>query len=540
MADTYKVLGTKTSYSDTSSEILYSVPAGKSAIISNITVASTASWNNISYTISVQNTVPNVATSNVTSYIAPIYASGGTDKILVSSDGLTWAEKTLPASLRWGTDPATNGSDIVLIGQTPVADSKFYAAISKDGGNTWSLSAYVTSNYMPTGVWRLLEAGNNYISVSTGSAYAGQNSFLVSTDGGELWEKTFIPNGGGFYAAAVNTTGNIAVALEYDSNLGYVSTDYGITWTEITLPESNLWYKAIYDGSKFVALAEGDTSAKLITSTNGTTWSTPITLPSTTDWRGELIYGAGKYLITSWSSNQAIISTDLATWTTVTLPETGSWTAGSYNSGKFYLHNYTSKNYATSVDGVTWTLQSYNYTPTSGNLNGIYAMGNLQLYYSPTTKTCLFKNSQIAGIDTHILENGIVLNENNSIVVKGNQANFAVFGVELDEAGKYKKLADADTSESALINYDRLVYTVPTGKTSVVKSINILNPSKTTPATVRLFAQGSIDAAEIFNGEVAAGETVAIKGTYGFEQNTELYINGGTTKIVCSVFGAEL
>lgn len=152
------------------------------------------------------------------------------------------------------------------------------------------------------------------------------------------------------------------------------------------------YYCVIHDGNRFVAFG-----SKIATSLDGITWTVlnGASIPASTGNVGFIsaAYNAGTWIARLYNSNTIYRSTDLLTWTPITLPTgTGSVTCIKYQNGLWIAGGMGGK-IATSPDTVTWTLQATvaEFSNTAlydiAYWNGLwYAVG--QGNYAPTPKTC--------------------------------------------------------------------------------------------------------------------------------------------------------
>jgi hypothetical protein len=215
---------------------------------------------------------------------------------------------------------------------------------STDNGETWQ--------NMPGPFW----FGANFVNCAYGSSVwlAGSNTYNAinkSTDNGATFSQLPTPPLGGFTGS--ETPGILAYGagrFVYASKNGQFasSTDAGASWTSpsslpISMSLSSLFY---FLGNQFIIVTPNNTTIAL--SSNGTSWTT-ATLPLTGSYSG-IAYGAGLFIIVRGNTN-AMSSPDGITWSTITLPRAASGIA--YGDGMFMT--VSGQNVNTSVDGVNWT-----------------------------------------------------------------------------------------------------------------------------------------------------------------------------------------
>lgn len=405
MAETYKILG-QLAPSDTAEQILYSSPAGTQTLVTNITVANrTSTLQN--FDVSVYPSVPTIADSS-----GPLAVTVAKYSSLsaTTTNGTTWNQGTLPSSTSWNKIAYGNNKFVA------VATYQNISAISTNGitwtqGNidnyTLSAKSFLYGNNVfvlltsPSGTsvrstdgltWSSIsvpegEQGQDYAAAVYGNgkflAFPQYNSIVISSTDGSSWSSGSLPISRSWKSAAYGDGKFVLLSGDYETQGGLYSTD-GITWNQMTVPLGN-WLSVAYGNGKFVALAQGEYSV----STNGIVWSQKNWLPGDANYRA-ISYASGFFVATSYySQGKAVSSTDAITWTISTIPGGNKgWDA---------------------VVGTTVTVP----------------------YSSPAVNN-LYKNVSIDENQFEILEPGIVLGAQNSIVVKGTaNTTFSVYGVEI-------------------------------------------------------------------------------------------------------------
>lgn len=143
----------------------------------------------------------------------------------------------------------------------------------------------------------------------------------------------------------------------------YYSTDNGSTWSTGTLPPAQAYSHVTYGGGKWVIQQNNSTignsvPSTYLKSTDQTSWSS-VPLPSAGEWT-MFQFVNGKFFTSLLSENKLAYSTDLSSWTVVTMPlvepfspawkiayGNNIWVAVSHNQGIAY-----------STDLTTWTMTS--------------------------------------------------------------------------------------------------------------------------------------------------------------------------------------
>jgi hypothetical protein len=409
MAEVYKILG-QVATTDTTEQVLYTSPASTQAIITNITAVNRTSSAqtfdvNVYDTVKTSGDLVDVATNTFVAVSAPF--QGGTTAAS-STDGITWTLRTMPAIAEWYV--TYGNSTFVAIG--------YYTGVaaSSTNGTTWTARTPSTSNL------RAVTFGNNTF-VAVGSYWDGTTNASSSTDG-ITWTTRTLPASGKWKSV---TYGNGIFVTVSDGSANAASSTNGITWTTRTMPSSANWRAVTYGNGIFVAVENDFASTKAASSTDGITW-TARTLSTGGYWNA-VAYGNGVFVATAGYSTAAS-STDGITWTTRTLPAFtfSGWKAVTYGNGIFVAVAADSTTAASSTDGITWTLRTL---PVSTGWSSVtYGIPNIS-YSSPQLNN-IYKGATIQANASEILEPGIVLGAQNSIVVKGTaNTTFSVYGVEL-------------------------------------------------------------------------------------------------------------
>jgi hypothetical protein len=141
-----------------------------------------------------------------------------------------------------------------------------------------------------------------------------------------------------------------------------------------------------------------------------------------------IAYGNNTFVAFSYSTTTAASSTDGITWTLRTLPTTGNWSSTVFGNGIFFANGGWPSVGASSTDGITWTERTL---PSVEDWRSV-TFGDPTLPYVSPEINNIYKDATIQANASEILEPGIVLGAQNSIVVKGTaNTTFSVYGVEL-------------------------------------------------------------------------------------------------------------
>ncbi len=208
-------------------------------------------------------------------------------------DGITWTQRTLPASANWQAVVYGNEVFVAMVSNSNVA------ATSTDG-ITWTE--------------RTLPASTNWVSVTYGNgmfvAVASNSNIAATSPNGITWTQRTLPASVNWYSV---TYGNgTFVAVTYGNDVAATSPD-GITWTQRTLPANTSWYSVTYGNGTFVAVTYGNVAA---TSPDGITWTLRM-MPVATYWQS-ITYGNGVFVAVA--RNNSIAATNSGDLTKFQVP----------------------------------------------------------------------------------------------------------------------------------------------------------------------------------------------------------------------------
>jgi hypothetical protein len=131
--------------------------------------------------------------------------------------------------------------------------------------------------------------------------------------------------------------------------------------------------------------------------------------------------------------------------------------------------------------------------------------------YVPPAQTSLYRAVTVRANDTEFLNPGITLDANNTLVVfLTANLSATVFGVELDDLNKYKILGQVGA-----LDEPTTIYTVPSGKSAVIKAINIANTSSTKSAILNMSFGPGEAATQTYSNFLVTGINQAAMTTDG-------------------------
>lgn len=546
MADSYKRLGA-IAPADSSEQILYSTKAGKSALISNITVANRTSYVK-SFSINTYDT--EVTPTTIAPQEAPInaitlnYANGiQNDYIAVSTDaGITWTGQIVGSSKEYLSRIVYGGGVFIATGDW---SSNYYR--SADNGVTWQTIAnpYGSGSFLPTyinGQW-----------VATPKYGWNPMTIKVSADG-VSWTDAAVDA----FLSQLSYVGvkmyfnDLYIFFSQNKTEYYTSPDL-VTWTLRSAPgevgaSDDLGFISDENGITAVSYDYQTSTISIFNSIDGVNWTTLDTITGANPV-SLIAKGGGSYILSYSAPYNSPSSTyyhslDGTTWTTKPFPySNGYWHIthnGSYYVAVTLTEQSGTDNVYTSIDGISWTAHPL---PISGaEWRSAFGANAIQAY-SSAKDNALYKNATIEGNTTEILEPGITLNELNAVLIKASSGlTISAFGVELDQVDKYKILGQEYVNTP---DTDTNIYSVPNSKQALVRSIVISNTSTTEDVfsiAIKESSTGSIsDADYIFvSNTISANETIVIKAGYTLSSENILIaksLNGTTT---FTAFGMEL
>lgn len=437
MAETYKILG-KISPADNKEHVLYATTSGKQAIITNITATNKSSSPvtvDINYYDSaITETDLEDVVSGTSGFVAVLGSQGTGSNLGYSADGITWTSNQVGQQSNWQDIAYGNGKYVAL--------EKYGSAIAHStDGVSWSVV------YPPQGAeWGYTQPSQLAFGQGVFSFIAnGQEAVTpwYSTDGATWTRGTVNGSSQGtlsvveFYSAYFNLAyGNGVFVTTTDNNSGclYATSTDGINWTQpqqggqIGQGQIDLDDLA-YVNDKFIGVSSNN--GMIIYSTNGTSWS--ITYPPEGQGEMSIAYAFGYYWLGYGSTlYKSTFSGQEIFWEYVQLPQgaISGTTKSAYNDGVLAIGSDYSSNVLYTLNGTSWNTASL---PNQHGILNINERGGLgtSSYVSPLSKA-IYKNLTIAANDFEVLEPGIVMSPQDTIVVKGSSStNISIYGMEI-------------------------------------------------------------------------------------------------------------
>lgn len=393
---------------------IYTVPAGKQAIVRTVTAAHTG-----------QTTAALAARLG-------LRRSGSVTRL--SNVNI---ENNLSANLLPSAITMVAGDELVTFGIEGDTFGEIVAARFPNGiaTNTGPGVAIVDVNTIiccdSTGIYRSTDAGATFTQVSSlacvgniAAAKIGTDYFIYqsttsayrSTNGGVTWTTQAVTNGPGFPASAVGArisapgrivfNGTVYGCLTTTTQLS--TTTNGITWTNVASAFPNAVDCLVWSGTHWVAGRNG-AAAEIYRSTNGASWSTVVARSASSGGAiGGLATNGSGVIITGNPNDIAIGRSDDhgATWSDQSLPFTLSSASGNsavnYFGSNFFLFENGSNATNYSPTGLTGSFVMTNALSTfGGSPSDSYGVNATNVFYTNTglRKFTLTIPTAYAGMD---------------------------------------------------------------------------------------------------------------------------------------------
>lgn len=247
-----------------------------------------------------------------------------------------------------------------------------FAAVAYTGTNRIMTSSdgvtWTDVTEAPTEEWLAVTFGQGrFIAV-------GENGLIARTEDGVNWFQADIVSAGSWLLTGVaygewTTPGvlgisQVFVAIDYDGPTLLRSTDGGENWTAVTCPVG-AWYNIVYGNGLFVVVGSapemGGSINCVMTSPDGLTW-TVRAASAALNWRG-LAFGNGVFVATAINSSTVMTSPDGITWTSRTGAGNQQWFAVTFNEDTDEFVAVASSGAGNRVqrsadNGVTWTSEA--------------------------------------------------------------------------------------------------------------------------------------------------------------------------------------
>jgi hypothetical protein len=274
----------------------------------------------------------------------------GTNQGLFTTDGITWAEVTLPYYDIWldsNYNPAAAGRACALAWGR--------AIYSTDFGQTWSSATGMGGG---AGTVSALAPVTSTVWITMG---ANTTEYFRSTDNGQTWSSF---NFGSTYNGRGVAGVGAGLAVIVTDSLTYYTTTDGSSFTPRTFPSNpgnhTGWRRIEYVNGLYIAM-ETNNHRYIMTSSDGTNWTVrdvTVGVNSGGTFRDISFGGAGTWLIVVDNTAVYFTSTDLITWTRRTLPSSRRWCGITWINNRWVAivdgESDTGNIKATSIDGINW------------------------------------------------------------------------------------------------------------------------------------------------------------------------------------------
>lgn len=179
----------------------------------------------------------------------------------------------------------------------------------------------------------------------------------------------------------------VAVYSGVNSNTTALSTDSGVTWNNQTFPATVTLRDITYNGSVFCAI---DSNGNSYTSATGATgsWTTHASVLSAGSWYLSANTNNGRIVtLKSTTTTFAYSDDDGATFTTGTLPVSGTWLRPIWSGVQFTAYDTGGTAFVASTSGASgWAASTL---PSSGWNQAACTFGGLQLFIAGNNKSCI-------------------------------------------------------------------------------------------------------------------------------------------------------
>jgi hypothetical protein len=255
--------------------------------------------------------------------------------------------------------------------------------INPDASTTYIIEPRVTFSAPAfTAAASVLPSSGTWSSAVYGETAAVYTSLSGTYNGSGSGATFIVIRNGWKYIPSIQTAGTGYTRLQTitiaGNNLGGIATTNDLV---ITITAVNSVTGAILEfdhegsgaGGRFVAVRSGSTDAGAY-SNDGISW-TSMTLPSTGSWTsvthglvddGSSVGKVSRFVAVRSGSTAAAYSADGITWTASTMPASADWISVAYGGGRFVAISNNSTDVAVSLDGETWdvtgTLSASSYT----------------------------------------------------------------------------------------------------------------------------------------------------------------------------------
>jgi len=294
---------------------------------------------------------------------SPIFvavARSGAQRVMTSSDGITWSLHNAASARSWTA---------VCYSQT----LNLYCAVASDGigdGVMTSPDGINWTSRTPAGNWDWESVcWNGYVFIAGAQSGIGANRIMTSPDGIN-WTMRVAAFGANWGSLASNGTVDVSVAASsVPLNVQY-SQDHGVTWTNATNPDSssNVSFKGVaWSGINFIAIENSSSvNTQVLTSPDGVIWTARVALGTAHSW-GCIAMGsvngvtrAVAIAVSVLGGLQVMTSDDHGlTWSGFASSIANTWRGVAWNGSIFAAVADVGLNtrVMTSPDGHAWTTQ---------------------------------------------------------------------------------------------------------------------------------------------------------------------------------------
>jgi len=403
-------------------------------------------------------------------------AKTGTDRVMTSSDGITWTSRSVPDGEWYSVCWSPELSLFVAVSMY----GTYWVMTSPDGIN-WTSRTAAANNIWQSVCW------SPELSLFVAVGQSGTHRVMTSSDGINWVSKTAAANNS-WFSVCWSPDLALFVAVAISGTYRVMTSPDGNTWTSILVPDGE-WYSVCWSPELLLFVAVGynsnsNVSQRVITSSDGINW-TSRTAASNDNWQS-----------VCWSPELSLF---------VAVGQTG-----------------TNNRVMTSPDGINWTSR----TPAADN-------GWISICWSP--ELSIFVAISFTGTNNRVMTSSIGMPNSKSVVkALPSQMMVDVNGnVGIGTTSPVGKLQI--NNESISVNTEELLTLKNTYGTSSASNIVFRDYSNIVGKIGSIFdgTKISFTFSHLYNNGYQTGELMRISGDgnvgIGITPVQKLHVNGHIT-----------
>jgi hypothetical protein len=262
-----------------------------------------------------------VCWSSELSIFVAVALSGTGNRVMTSSDGITWTSRTSAADNTWlGVCWASELSIFVAVAESGTGNR----VMTSFDGVTWTTRTSAADNNWFSVCWA------PELSIFVAVAYSGSGNRVMTSPNGITWTTQASAANNSWMSVCWSPELSIFVAVAQTGASNRVMTSFdGITWTSRISAADIGWRSVCWSPelSIFVAVAESGAGNRVMTSPDGITWTSRTSAAdnfwSNVCWSPELSI----FVAVAWSGtgNRVMTSPDGMSWTVRTSAANNAW-----------------------------------------------------------------------------------------------------------------------------------------------------------------------------------------------------------------------